>query len=179
MKMFLTGTLAAAIGALQACSGPSTKMTDPLVPDLPAPSSVDDGGWETPAADGPAEDGCGLLSRTACMKSAACTLEATDKTKQRGEYLCRPAQGMCEEGLVEHDLPGGGAELRTRAEAEAATLACTDRVGCRFVEAECYCTCRGYGMTTVEDGAEAEDCDCYCGGGSPPACVSESGGGRS
>jgi hypothetical protein len=67
--------------------------------------------------------------------------------------------------------------MRTQVAAKTAIATCTDRAGCRFVQNDCYCSCRGFGKTSVEDGDEAEACDCFCGGGAPVACVPDVGGG--
>lgn len=93
---------------------------------------------------------CKPLDRAACMKSASCTLvhAAGDS------YACRPESGDCERGHVQDDA-----------------AACTRRAGCEYKPASCYCPCKGYGKTTVDDGPDTPSCKCDCAGNLPPACV--------
>ena len=118
---------------------------------------------------------CEAMTRTACMASRACELELSPREdgERSGQYVCRPAAGRCEEDLAQSELLRGSSQ----AEAEVSMKACTDRPGCSLRKSDCYCRCRGAGRTTIEDGAEADDCDCYCAGGAPVACVSTSAGG--
>ncbi len=121
----------------------------------------------------PADADCATLSRTQCMAAHHCTLErAAPAAPPTGEtiYTCRAAASSCEKAVAQWDLPGGGAPLSSRAEADQAIAACTSQAGCRYEPAECYCRCKGYGRTTVPDGAEAPACRCYCAGGRPPSC---------
>ncbi len=161
--------LAAAL--LGACSGSGMSMTETSLY-KPAPPPRSDA-WEddAPEVDAAERDACSGLSRTACMKSAECTLEVAAPGERTGDYVCRRAQDRCEEGIVQFDLPGGGASIGTQALADEAILACTSREGCVYTASECYCACKGYGRTSVEDGAEAQGCLCYCASGPPPSCV--------
>ena len=111
---------------------------------------------------------CSKLTRTACMDSKECTLvlDPNAEKPRSGKYLCRPALGSCEENLSQAELTRGS----TQAEAERSKLLCSDRPGCSFKRAECYCACNGYGATAVNDGAEAPSCNCVCAGGTPSAC---------
>jgi hypothetical protein len=90
------------------------------------------------------------MTRALCLNSTHCTLELTDEAEV---YVCRDAVGLCEEGLLQSDID-----------------ACRAIEGCMPDDGECYCGCRGYGRTSFEDGDEAEDCLCACGGGEPPSC---------
>lgn len=92
---------------------------------------------------------CDALDRHECLESTACTLELAAPNA----YRCRPEAGPCETGLVQSD-----------------EKACTARAACKFVPATCYCHCRGYGKTKVED-THGPACKCDCGGDAPPACV--------
>jgi hypothetical protein len=162
MKMLST---IIALSLVTACGSNTTNTTEP--------SGVAEAKGSASAPPQAAED-CAKLTRTACMKSLACTLEkapSKDVPKRDGKYVCRPAKGACEEALSQFDLPGGGTKVLTSPEkGAAAERVCTDRPGCRFAGGDCYCSCRGFGRTTVEDGEEALECDCFCGGGEPPAC---------
>jgi hypothetical protein len=153
-----------ALSLLTACGSNSTNTTEPS--GVAAPK-----GTET--APPPTED-CAKLTRTDCMRSAACTLEKTASAhvpNRDGNYVCRPSEGACEEGISQFDLPGGGTDhLTTTEKAGAAERVCTDRPGCAFSTGDCYCACKGYGRTSVEDGEEAPGCLCYCAGGAPPTC---------
>lgn len=154
-----------ALSLLTACGSSTTDTTEPS-------------GYaeteETAPAPTPKRENCAKLTRTDCMKSLACTLEKApsgEVPNRDGKYVCRPARGACEEGFSQFDLPGGGTQdLTTPEDAEEAERDCTERPGCVVSRGDCYCTCRGFGTTTVEDGEEARDCDCYCGGGEPPTC---------
>jgi hypothetical protein len=102
----------------------------------------------------PGDAPCTSLSREACLRSVVCTLDApSDQGSNR--YTCREARGNCEIGLTQ-----------TRADRDR----CDDRDGCAWADGRCYCACRGSGRTEVEDGPEAEPCDCECGGGPPAGC---------
>lgn len=135
---------------------------------------------EPAARDAREEDGaprvssspCGAMTRAACMASRACVLELVPRAdgERGGQYECRAAASSCEADLAQSELTRGS----SRAEAEVSMKACTDRPGCTLRKSECYCACRGYGRAGIEDGAEAEECDCYCAGGAPVACVSSS-----
>ena len=111
---------------------------------------------------------CAKLTRTACMDSKQCTLvlDPSAEKPRSGEYLCRPALGSCEQNLSQAELTRGS----TQAEAERSKQLCSDRPGCTFKPADCYCGCKGYGETSVSDGAEAATCMCVCAGGAPSAC---------
>jgi hypothetical protein len=100
---------------------------------------------------------CDEMTRHHCMESTYCTLELSEVPNV---YTCRSAEGSCEEGVSQNDLSG----------TQTGNLSCTEIDGCEAVFGDCYCSCRGYGQTTVEDGEEAEECNCACGGGTPPAC---------
>lgn len=114
---------------------------------------------------------CSALSRTACLRSTDCTLEVESPRHRTGEYVCRPAAGRCEVNLAQYELPGGGAPFASPTAAAEGERLCQERPGCEFVASECYCACRGYGRTTVEDGEEATPCSCVCAGGPPVRCV--------
>ena len=124
-----------------------------------------------PVAETAAGAGCAALSRTACLQSISCTLEAKVPGERTAEYVCRESEGACEEGFAQFGLPGGGAKLTSQAAADAAIALCTDRPGCTYRASDRYCRGNGYGRTAAEDGSEAEMCNCFCGGGAPPACV--------
>lgn len=98
----------------------------------------------------PTPDVCGSLDRTTCLASATCTLVHVDGR----QYACRAEAGPCEVGHTQDDQAG-----------------CEKRARCRFEPSSCYCPCKGYGKTTVED-TTGESCKCECGGGKPPSCVS-------
>ncbi len=104
--------------------------------------------------DSPGDAPCETLTRAACLRSVVCTLDAPGGGHSN-QYRCRPAAGNCEIGLTQTD------DARQR---------CADRVGCEWSSGSCYCACRGSGRTAVEDGEEAEACDCECGGGPPSGC---------
>ncbi len=111
---------------------------------------------------GSAGELCDSLPRTKCMESPECTL-VLPNDQQRGRYLCRAASGPCEAGVRQTELSRGAGNL------------CRSRPGCSVVADNCYCHCRGYGRTAVEDGAEAQQCLCECAGGAPAACRGKSG----
>src|SRR5690606_33932995 len=104
---------------------------------------------------------CEQLPRTACLRAPACTLVHPPQGPRRSVYACRPATSPCEGGIVQAEIFGNGSSAR----------ACVARAGCRVDEGSCYCSCRGYGETRLPDGPEAESCNCACGGGPPPSCV--------
>lgn len=106
------------------------------------------GGTTTP----PSADVCGSLDRNTCLASDTCSLVHVAEM----QYECRAESGTCEVGHKQDDQAG-----------------CEKRAGCRFDPGSCYCPCKGYGKTTVEDRA-GESCKCECGGGPPPTCVAES-----
>lgn len=135
---------------------------------------------------------CGSLNRTQCLGSPQCTLVVAqpvphDHPEHRnGNYLCRPAEGHCEQGFIQSGMFGipeserREMDERTAIEAERAAAAqarssCLERPGCQVTDNDCYCQCRGMGRTTLEDGEELARCDCFCAGGAPPSCVSEDG----
>ena len=101
---------------------------------------------------------CEEMDRAQCMSSDTCTLSLSDTPDV---YLCQDAQGICEEGIVQSDLYG----------TNGLGIACDDSIGCTAVGGECYCSCKGYGETSVPDGEDVEDCNCMCSGGEPPSCV--------
>ncbi|MCB9597297.1 MAG: hypothetical protein H6719_31520 [Sandaracinaceae bacterium] len=103
----------------------------------------------------PGDAPCETLSREACLHSVVCTL-AAPAGRASSRYVCRPAAGNCEVGLR---------QLREDQDR------CDARTGCSWRDASCYCACRGSGRTAVEDGPEAEPCDCDCAGGPPPGCT--------
>ena len=115
---------------------------------------------------------CAKQSRTECMRSARCALELATPGHV---YRCRPAVEPCEPGLKQADFFGSGEEGVARSRQVQA--ACRTRPGCVFDPGVCYCHCRGYGRTSVEDGPEAEPCNCGCAGGPPPRCRATGGGG--
>ena len=167
--LIAVGSGSAASGCSGASSNRSSVRAGPTrIPGPPRPAVSDD-------AD------CGALTRTQCMAAKHCTLVLAQDVPpgapgyRNGVYVCRPAQGACEVGFAQWDLPGGGADLATPAAAETAIATCTSRTGCAYVPHDCYCGCRGYGATAVKDGAETPACFCYCAGGRPPSCQSTSG----
>lgn len=95
---------------------------------------------------------CGSLDRKTCLASETCTLVHVDGM----QYECRAESGACEVGHEQDDQAG-----------------CERRAGCRFEPSSCYCPCKGYGRTTLED-ATGEACKCECGGGKPAMCVASS-----
>lgn len=123
-----------------------------------------------PAARSVRSTPCEMMTRTACMASRACELELAPRAdgERSGQYVCRAAAGPCEKDIAQSELNDGS----TPEEAEASRRACTDRPGCVLRQSDCYCDCQGYGRTKLEDGPEADTCDCYCAGGAPVACVS-------
>jgi hypothetical protein len=108
------------------------------------------GDGDPPSCQAVAPLTCEELSRGLCMDSSDCTLENIPET---GVYRCRPAMGACEQGIAQDDVD-----------------ACRAMDGCRPLDGNCYCPCRGAGRTAVEDGSEADDCNCACGDGDPPTC---------
>ena len=99
------------------------------------------------------EEDCASYTRAECLASVACTL------RPDGQFLiyrCDPAVGACEIGMRQGDA-----------------AACRARSGCVFLEAMCYCPCRGFGRTAVPDGDDVEDCECACAAGEPARCVAE------
>lgn len=110
----------------------------------PAPETHEDPG------DAP----CESLTRDQCLRSVVCTLDAPSE-RRSNRYVCREARGNCEVGLTQTPVD------RDR---------CDDRDGCAWADGHCYCACRGSGRTLVEDGPEADPCDCECAGGPPPGC---------
>jgi hypothetical protein len=92
---------------------------------------------------------CDTLDRAQCLESKQCTLVQI----KGSDYECRPEQGKCEVGHAQDD-----------------EKSCTARSGCRFDVAMCFCACKGYGRTKIED-RSGEDCKCGCGGGKPSMCV--------
>ena len=96
--------------------------------------------------------------RGACLLSLECELDHLGGER----YACRPERGACEQGYSQ----------QAAYETSPAAALCEQRAGCTFVPMEaCYCACRGYGATSVPDGAEAPECDCECAGGAPGGCV--------
>lgn len=95
-----------------------------------------------PGVDAYAQDSkpCSESSELECIHSPKCTLV---QTAQHGGYVCRAAQGHCEEGF----LQAGDGDIRKNCEA---------RRGCEFKPASCYCP---------------PNVDCRCGGGPPAQCV--------
>jgi len=93
---------------------------------------------------------CNRLDRLQCVESTECRLVATDEP---GRYRCRPAVGPCEVGFRQYD-----------------EQACARSGSCRLATGHCFCPCRGYGRTLVED-AHGKDCSCFCSGGPPTICV--------
>jgi hypothetical protein len=131
----LTGLLALSTLALACSSG-----ADPA-PQPPTEVSDDDGAPEAPPEE-PGEEpqeSCSELAETPCRKSPDCTL-VQDESQGSG-YLCRAAQGPCEQGFRQ--------EGNSREE-------CEEREGCRFEPGDCYCP---------------PEVTCVCGGGPPPRCV--------
>ena len=104
--------------------------------------------------DDPGDAPCESLTRAECLRSVICTLDAPSG-RRSNRYTCREARGNCEVGLTQ-----------TRADRDR----CDDRAGCSWTDGQCYCACRGSGRAAVEDGPEADPCDCECGGGPPPGC---------
>lgn len=154
------------------CSaGDANSPADPATVQLR--TNADSGAFEDAASpenelDGVLSADCSKLTRTACMASKECTLvlDPSAQKPRSGEYLCRPALGSCEQNLSQAELTRGS----TQAEAEQSKQLCSDRPGCTFKPADCYCGCNGYGETSVSDGAEAATCMCVCAGGAPSAC---------
>ena len=136
--------LALAAAALAACSRAPSQES---VAGATAPANIVD---------------CGVLSRKACMDSRACTLVHAPDPGNRATYLCRAELAPCESGVAQTDLAGDEAGARKL---------CEQRAGCTLAPSGCYCHCRGGGRTRVPDGADAEQCNCACGGGPPPNCV--------
>jgi hypothetical protein len=160
----------ASLFALGCSAADANSPADPATVQLPtdAESAVADA--ESPSNEPAAllSGDCSKLTRTACMDSKECTLvlDPNAEKPRSGKYLCRPALGSCEQNLSQAELTRGS----TPAEAEHSKQLCSDRPGCSFKRAECYCACNGYGATAVNDGAEAPPCLCVCGGGTPSAC---------
>ncbi len=157
---------------LASCSSAPSKMTKSSgMSSSATPGSASSGPAhaESARAGGQAAS-CEALTRTDCMKSRSCTLVSKTPGARDGQYACRAAQGPCEEGVAQFDLPGGGAQIPTRELGDAAIRSCTSRAACEYEAGDCYCAARGYGRTVVEDGPEAEEWLCFCSGGAPPAC---------
>lgn len=95
------------------------------------------------------EVSCSMLDRQSCLDYTLCTLVHVSGM----QYECRVSRGECELGVL-----------------EAEQSYCEKRPNCRWVPGTCYCPCKGYGRTNVED-RFAQPCKCECGGGKPPACV--------
>ena len=98
---------------------------------------------------------CESMTRTACTASPHCILDKTEDM-ERGVYECRVPKNECEREFARNGK-------------------CSNSKGCKLLESDCYCKCRGYGRTKVEDGWEAEDCSCACSGGPPRRCVEADG----
>jgi hypothetical protein len=92
---------------------------------------------------------CDSYDRNTCLESKHCTLHQVEGR----QYECRAEVGACELGLVQTD-----------------EAACNARKGCKFEPATCFCACRGYGRTKIED-KSGPNCKCVCGGGKPSMCV--------
>src|SRR5580765_3833900 len=98
---------------------------------------------------------CSKLTRTACMASTNCKLSR----KSEARYVFSKASTNCDSGIAQSSI-----DFKTK---------CTARKGCEFKPGNCYCECRNYGSTPVQDGDEAPNCNCYCAGGDPPQCVTK------
>ncbi len=114
----------------------------------------------------PAAAACGGMTRTLCMRAAHCTLELVSKRPDDYDYLCRPANSACEQNIAQANLEGTDLGL-----SDGTVDRCNSRPGCQYQRSECYCPCKGYGQTSLPDGAAAEMCECECAGGRPPSCV--------
>ena len=109
-----------------------------------------------PVVEEPGDAECATLTRARCMRSLVCTL-AAPPGRNSDRYVCRRAAGNCEFGL--RQVP----EDEDR---------CSQRTGCTWRDAPCFCACRGVGRSAVEDGADMPVCQCECSGGPPPGCMS-------
>lgn len=151
-----TATVFALLAAACAASAPTAQPSNPA-PETPNSAAS----APAPVASPPANGVCSQMNRHDCLHSPGCVLEVADAKTFPGIYRCRPAVSACEKDLAQasfYDSP-------------TASEACTRRAGCRYEKAGCYCQCRGYGQTTVEDGPETDQCLCACARGEPPRCV--------
>ncbi len=158
---------------LACCATQSTKATKESVKLTAAPTATAHEVAATPSASTAAASTtslaaapCGGMTRTLCMRAPHCTLELASKRPDDYDYLCRPAKGACEQNIAQAHLEGTDLGL-----SDGTIDRCKSRPGCQYQRSECYCHCKGYGQTTVPDGAAAELCECECAGGRPPSCV--------
>ena len=156
----LSWALSAAVliffGCDRKASNADTKSASPVATPsggAPAPSPSPSGASRR---SDPAS-GCSTLRRNTCLGRADCTLvKGPGKSGGPNSYICRPSAGRCETGLKQSST-----HFATQ---------CRSR-GCTYTDAACYCACRGYGRTTVEDGSESERCLCECAYGEPARCT--------
>ncbi len=98
---------------------------------------------------------CNTFSRGECFRATHCTLVLDKSASTNVNYLCRDAQGPCEKNMAQSDR-----------------ATCESRPGCTLDNGGCYCHCKGYGRTAVEDKDDLPACSCVCAGGPPPRCRS-------
>lgn len=95
---------------------------------------------------------CEALSRSRCPHSEGCVLDWVGNLR----YVCRPKQGICEEGLYQFD-----------------EASCRARESCTWDPGSCYCPLPGYGETVAGDdtwGVPKARGPCACAGGPAPMC---------
>lgn len=125
---------------LNACSSERSAQAEPA-PE-PTPNVIDLSGAGS----------CGELDQHDCLNSGDCTLHH----EETNVYSCRPAEGACEEDLVQTDR-----------------AACEAREGCSHDPGSCFCPVHGHANTKAagqQGGPSNQDADCTCGGGPPPSC---------